>query len=189
MEPGDFQVPAVRFPGCRSSLVPKNATFRKIVAGEHIHQKCSENLVDCVPRLPCFVRLTKQTTCLRPYGLAFRMLQVSCEKPQNHGYLRFSRGWNVIKVLKVAQVLWTLLGPSQTEALRLEGFLFPQGFMSIGPIRPARLMPSWLRSHASNGTKTLHETWAPFKTLLTFHYTGCLIGILTMASYNPHISG
>ena len=30
---------------------------------------------------------------------------------------------------------------------------------------------------------------ASFKTLLTFHYTGWLIGILTMAYYNPYITG
>ena len=32
-------------------------------------------------------------------------------------------------------------------------------------------------------------SWATFKTLLTFHYTGCLIGILMMAYYNPHMTG
>ena len=31
--------------------------------------------------------------------------------------------------------------------------------------------------------------WATFKTLLTFHSTGCLIGILIMAYYNPHLTG
>ena len=31
--------------------------------------------------------------------------------------------------------------------------------------------------------------WATFKTLLSFHDTGCFIGILIMAYYNPHITG
>ena len=32
-------------------------------------------------------------------------------------------------------------------------------------------------------------TWAVLKTLLTFHDTGCFIGILNMACYNPYIPG
>ncbi len=35
------------------------------------------------------------------------------------------------------------------------------------------------KQHLSNGNKTL----------LTFHYTGCLIRILIMVDYNPHITG
>ncbi len=36
---------------------------------------------------------------------------------------------------------------------------------------------------------SLWRTWAVMKTLLTFHYTGWLIGILVLAYYNPHIVG
>ena len=36
---------------------------------------------------------------------------------------------------------------------------------------------------------SMTSKWATFKTLVTFHYTGWVIGILKMAYYNPHITG
>ena len=62
----------------------------------------------------------------------------------------------------------------------------------VHPLKTNPILSRYLPSTSSKTTKTSgthvrHEKNQ--KTLVTFHYTGWLIGILTMASYNPYIIG
>ena len=89
-----------------------------------------------------------------------------------------SFAWPNLHVLSIFQRFLVSLKP---------GHSFPSGLQAWVPFASEKLGKNycwWFRSPAGRLT-----SWATFKTLLTFHYTGWLIGILITAYYNPNITG
>ena len=96
----------------------------------------------------------------------------------------FQMGWNHQPVKMKVWFRWNFLFKHVIFKFhwKKKHFPFPQQF--------AQSRNPWERFELYIGDYTSQlYTWATKKTLITFHYTGWLIGILIMVYYNPYILG
>ena len=72
---------------------------------------------------------------------------------------------------------------------RLQSSHLPSGCHP--PFQPpeAKIHVTRIRCLKPKQSNQFFDTWAAFKTFMTFHYTGWLMGILLMVPYNPCITG
>jgi len=71
-----------------------------------------------------------------------------------------------------------------TSLLSLLGLNFPSSYMCQG-LNSSNW--GWVDDHPLH--RESMETMEPRQKPPTFHHTGCLIGLLIMVKYNPHITG